>query len=752
MSQRSINVLAGIIKWGLLILPVTALIVSGEFIGNLRGDLGNFTAAILMPGVGDMFFPFITGKNFFFRIVVEVLFALWIFAASFDKKYRPRFSPVFWALVAILSVLSLATVLGVSPYRSFWSNYERMEGLFGQIHLFLYFLILISVFKTERDWKWFFHSSLFVSILIGIYSVWQLLGRLEIHQGGDRIDATLGNATYLAVYLMFHLFLLIYYFINTRKLSWRIFYGSLFALHLTLLYNTATRGAILGFLGGLFLFGLIQGFSAKEKKYRLAAFGAVAAVIFIVFGFYMIRDTAFVRESMTLSRFQEISLKESGSQSRVMLAKMAFKAFKERPILGWGPENFNIIFSKYYDPRLFTQEPWFDRAHNVALDWLISGGILGLLAYLGIFVSAFYMLWRAHRRGQISAETAVFSGLLAGYFFQNIFVFDQLISYLLFFSVLGFLHFKTLPQLPAEARIARVEQNSFNFVPPILGVFLAVFSLYFLNFKPLVASRTLLNALKIASADAKQVDAVLGEFDKVFALNTFGTGEAREQLASYANGVIASELSQEEKIKAYKIALSSLERQVAENPFDPRSYLFLASTYIRVGQLDEALTILNRANELSPTRAQILFLLADVYINKKENEKAFEAVEKAYNLEPNYGEAVRNLVVVAILNNKTDYAESLLLKHNGKEIIADQQLVNAYARIGAYDKIRDIWRLFVEQEPQNPQYHVSLAAAHLKLGDRDNAILEVQKAMALNLDFKAQGEQIIEEIKAGKNP
>ena len=88
MSQRSINILAGIIKWGLLILPVTALIVSGEFVGNLRGDLGNFAAAILMPGVGDMFFPFITGKNFFFRIVVEVLFALWIFAASFDKKYK----------------------------------------------------------------------------------------------------------------------------------------------------------------------------------------------------------------------------------------------------------------------------------------------------------------------------------------------------------------------------------------------------------------------------------------------------------------------------------------------------------------------------------------------------------------------------------------------------------------------------------------------------------------------------------------
>lgn len=759
MSKKSIEAIVWVVKAGLFILPVTALIVSGEFFGNLKGDLGNFIAAIFMPGVGDMFFPFITGKNFFFRIVVEVLFALWIFAASFDKKYRPKLSPIFWALAATLLVLSLATVLGVNPYKSFWSNYERMEGLFGHIHLFLYFLVAISVLKTEKDWKWLFHASLFVSILIGLYSIWQLMGRLEIHQGGNRIDATLGNATYLAVYLLFHLFLLIYYFMSTRQLGWKIFYASLFSLHLFLLYHTATRGAILGFLGGLFLFGLIQGFLAKEKKYRIAAVSLVAGVFLAVAGFYFLRDTSFIKESPVLSRFREISFTENATQSRVMLAKMGWQAFKERPIFGWGPENFNVVFSKYYDPRLWRQEPWFDRAHNVVLDWLVSGGILGLLAYLGIFASALFLLWRSYRRGharlpdgQAGAETALFTGLLAGYFFQNIFVFDQLISHLLFFSVLGFLHFKTQLLAPQEVKIIASPKNTSNFIAPILGVFLVISSLYFLNFKPFRASRTLLNALKVASADAKKVDAVLGEFDKVFALNTFGTGEAREQLASYANGVVASELPQEEKLKAFKKAVSSLESQIAENPLDPRGHLFLASTYMRAGQLENAIVVLNKARELSPTRQQILFLLADIHLNKKENDKALEVLELAYNLDPMYHEAVKNLAVVAIVNNKADYAESILEKRYGKKIMADEQLVNAYGRIGANDKIRDIWKLFVEGEPQNPQYHVSLAAAQLRLGDRGEAILELQKAMVLNPEFKAQGEQIIEEIKAGKNP
>lgn len=754
MSKKSIEAIVWVIKGGLLILPVTALIVSGEFVGNARGELGNFIAAIFMPGVGDMFFPFITGKNFFFRIVVEILFALWIFAASFDKKYRPKFSPIFWALAATLLILSIAAIVGVNPYRSFWSNYERMEGLFGHIHLFLYFLILISILKTERDWKWLFHASLFVSILIGLYSVWQLMGRLEIHQGGDRIDATLGNATYLAVYLLFHLFLLVYYFMTARNIGWRIFYGALFSFHLMLLYHTATRGAILGFLGGMFIFGIIQSFLVKEKKYRLPAIGAVAAVVLLVFGFSLFKDTDFVKSSQTLSRFSEISFKESSTQSRVMLAQMGWRAFKERPIFGWGPENFNVVFSKYYDARLWSKEPWFDRAHNVILDWLISGGIFGLLAYLGIFASAIFMLWRAYlaKLGKnVSAETAIFSGLLAGYFFQNIFVFDQLISYILFFSVLGFVHFKTTVLLPQEAKIAQAQKTSVNFIMPALGVFLVIFSLYFLNFKQLRASRTLLNALKIASADAKQVDAVLGEFDKVFALNTFGTGEAREQLASYANSAISSELPEEEKLKIFKKAVSGLEAQITENPLDPRGHLFLSSTFMAAGQIDSAIAILAKARELSTTRPQILFLLADAYVNKKENAKAFEAVEKAYNLDPKYPQAARNLIVVAILDNKADYAESLMEKHYGKRIIADQQLVNAYARIGANDKVRDIWKLFVESDPQNAQYHVSLAAAHLKLGARVDAVLELQKAMLINPEFKAQGEQIIKEIQAGKN-
>ncbi len=122
-----------------------------------------------------------------------------------------------------------------------------------------------------------------------------------------------------------------------------------------------------------------------------------------------------------------------------MIWGMALEGFKEHPILGWGQENFNFVFNKYYNPGMYAQEPWFDRAHNVFFDWLIVGGILGLLAYLSLFATAIYLLWFRIGTWSVTSKS-ILTGLLAGYFFQNLFVFDNLISYIMFFSVIGYIH------------------------------------------------------------------------------------------------------------------------------------------------------------------------------------------------------------------------------------------------------------------------------------------------------------------------
>src|SRR3989344_9279283 len=167
---------------------------------------------------GNFFFPFITSKNFTFRILVELMLGLWAILAIRDASYRPKFSWLLGALAAFLGVIAIADIFGVNFERSFWSNFERMEGLVTHLHLLAYFLVASSILNTEKLWERFFQTSIGVSIVICFYGLFQVFGFLRINQGGVRVDATFGNATYLAIYLLFSIFI-------TAFLLWRSQYN-----------------------------------------------------------------------------------------------------------------------------------------------------------------------------------------------------------------------------------------------------------------------------------------------------------------------------------------------------------------------------------------------------------------------------------------------------------------------------------------------------------------------------------------------
>ena len=149
-----------------------------------------------------MYFPFITGKAFAFRLLVEVALAGYVLLALMDVRYRPKFS---WTLVlygALTIWIGFANFFAENVHKAFWSNFERMDGFVALVHVFLFFLVLGSILTVDKLWrKWwlFFLSS---AALVCAYGLFQLAGMADIHQGGARVDATMGNAAYLAVYLL----------------------------------------------------------------------------------------------------------------------------------------------------------------------------------------------------------------------------------------------------------------------------------------------------------------------------------------------------------------------------------------------------------------------------------------------------------------------------------------------------------------------------------------------------------------------
>jgi len=702
----------------------------------------------------SMFFPFITGKNFVFRIIVEIIFALWIILALRNITYRPSFSWILIAIFSFIAVIAAADLLGVNPFKSFWSNFERMEGLIGLLHLGAYFLIAGTVLNTKKLWFALANISIGASIIMGIYGLLQISGKLVINQGGVRVDGTMGNAAYLAVYMLFHAFITAILLSRWRGISSvRYFYVFALLLQLFILFQTATRGTILGLAGGVLLAGfLVVLFGREYPKFRKIAVGIIAVVMLVSAGIFFTRDATFVKEDPILSRLASISLDEGSS--RFTIWSMAYEGFKERPILGWGQENFNHVFNKYYNPSLYADEPWFDRAHNIFFDWLIAGGILGIVGYLSIFVVTLFALWRPKNAIHFPLlEKSLITGLLAGYFFHNIFVFDNVISYILFFSILAYVYNETRSRINEESFFATsLSSGVVNrlLVPAVIVLMGSVF--YFGNIPGISTSTKMIEAL--SERDITNKTALFREASNY---NSLGSQEASEQLIQAAISANRSDVPIENKQAIFTLAEKEMEEQLKRDPNDARHYVFLGSLYEQFGQLEKSKEVIIKALELSPNKQRILFQLAFSYLNEGNNSKALETFERAYKSAPQSDESRIYYAAVAIYSGKDDLSDGLLeetkkrlIEQGLSDVIDNELLLRAYAETGQIDKVLEIWDYRVEKSPNDINIHLSRAATLVRLNRNEEAISEIQKVIQIEPQFKAQGELFIVEIRAGR--
>jgi len=727
------KILQGVIYGGLLLLPFIAFLVPQS-----------------------LFFPFIAGKNFAFRILVEIIFALWLVLCLRDRRYWPQRSWIMYAAGAFLGVLVLADLFGANPSRSFWSNYERMEGLITHLHLFAYFLVLGSTIgtgvareKSEQLWIWLLHTHVGASVIMTIIGLRQVFdGSLISTQSGARVDGTFGNAAYMAIYFVFHIFIIAFLAARHGIPRWaRYAYGALALVQMFLLYRTATRGAIIGLvLGALVALGAYLWQDRTYAHGRKIALGAAGLLLVVVAGFLSIQKTESVLTHPVLSRFTTEGLM-TAVRTRSTLWQMAFRGWQERPLLGWGQENFNLIFNQEYDPRMHDQEQWFDRAHNVFFDWLTAAGILGLLAYLALYGAGVATAWRARREEITLAGRAVFIGLFVAYFVHNFTVFDNVVSYSLFFTILAYLHANTVDREHLAHHHATFDP--YRQVASGLAVVAMVFLFYSWNVPAFKTNKALLQGFHPQVA----TEAQLVSFKTALAYDSFGTGEARERLVEQALRVASNaKVAEETKKEFLVLAEGEMRAQVDDNPNDARYRVYLGNFYASLGRHDSALEQFLAARALSPRKQTILFQVANLHIRKGENQEALVYLREAYELKPSYQEAAALYAAGLVLTGDDKNADAVLMEQFGTTVVPNDALVNAYAATKQYDRLLALWEERVRREPDNYQPRTALAAVYLVLGERNKAVTSLEEAIRLNPAFKEQGEFYIKEIRAGRNP
>lgn len=305
--------------------------------------------------------------------------------------------PFAGALAGALAVALVSAALGVAPLRSLFGNLERMGGVVGLVHLAAWYLLLRTVLD-DGGWRRMLGALALVAGAAGLAATVQWVAG-----GGPpfRAYAPLGNSGPLGGLLATGVFAAAASAAGPEAgRRWRWTVGAAGGLALVGLAASGTRaaggGLVLGAaVGGVAWLLRSRGIDAR----RLAPWAAGAAVVGAAALVGIAAGAGEEASPSGPSAVEATSLAELRADRTLGMRLDAWAAAAEgaaeRPLAGWGPENFRIVFDRHgavVRSERVTQALSYDRAHDFFAEAAATGGLPGLLAALLV---AFAALWTA---------------------------------------------------------------------------------------------------------------------------------------------------------------------------------------------------------------------------------------------------------------------------------------------------------------------------------------------------------------------
>jgi len=649
-----------------------------------------FATIIAVPlfFIGDTVYPAVISKTAFFQALVEAAFFLWLALAITDKRYRPRFTSLIMTLVAFVIVIVIVSILGVDPSRSFWSIYGRMFGVVTILHMVALAVVVSSVFDG-RGRRRLMYASLATSFVVSAIAIIQTKYQILPALGGAatginiRSGSTFDNPSFLAGYIIFNIFIGIYLLLDKYRertdknrdnvdkygdkvdkynlISTLFLFLSIF-INVIVVFLTQTRGDILGLGAGVFL--LLVFFAARPPRTggilggRKFYMVIVMVIVVVCSTFWFTRTSPFWGNVPGLRRFQDVSISLGSAelQPRIIALRLAWRGFLDRPFLGWGPENFNIVFDKYYDPKTLEanyNETRFDKPHNFLMEFLVTGGILLFLSFAALAYFFIRQAWRLKDGpfGQIAIAA------FAAYAIQNLFIFDTLGPAMMLYLFIGLVDGEYGGERGVASPNAR-ETSSSNarsganagsrgvdkVNAGVVGVFAAVALaiIYFLNVQTTSAAyyeywgfQYLANGRIQAGIDYfKSTLGVWSPYHYDFAKD-YATAMSE---AYFYNG---NDIPQEN----VRAAVLEMEKARDAHPLDAYNHYVLVDMYNQVSAIDPSyyLPLAEKeamiALKLSPNRQEVYFSLAKTKSLEGKNDEAIALVKYALGLDPKVPDA-----------------------------------------------------------------------------------------------------------------
>ena len=691
---------------------------------------------LLLPLVfiPKVIFPFVFSKLIFFQVLIGLTFPSYIALAWIEKKFRPKFIPLTVAIAAYFTAVLLSVIFAVDPLRAWWGNQERMNGLFTVIHFFAWYLMTTSLLTTWKQWKRILIYEVALSGIMGAVALLQKpFPNLLLFPAAGRVGGLLDNPIYMAAYQIFNLFFIMLLWLRDSKWSLRIWLIPFAILDIGAFIAAESRGALVGLAAGVVIFAVATVVLGTSKKAKIAVLGSLL-LFFGSYGvLYSLRNTQLVQQS-PLGRLTDLN---ATTETRFIAWKIGWQGFLERPLTGWGFDDFHILFNKKYNPASLEYgyyETWFDRAHNTVVDMLSMTGIFGFLTYFGIFGSLFWSVWRAYKKKWIDVQTAcIFFALPCAYFVQNLFVFDQPAGFTMSYFLYAFVAAATVGPFLASAEPAPDTGTAQVKVAPWIGF--AVIQLCALL---IVWRYSILpwNASVLTIQSNNYFAARL--YDQSFALakqaaqiptpyldeQTFL--QSRNLLTMIGDGSIKNFPQWKEW---HDLVKSINEQQLKDHPENTNPHFVFArylQSFANLVPEDgvEAETEFQKAIQTSPKRQQLYYSLAQYYVSLGRKQDANDLLVQALEFDPNVGESHWYVGVSLMfdLNKQAEgaielsKAESVKSPYQLKDVREAVVLSQVYAMLKDPDGFKKLLTLLPSLSGGTTQAYLEIARQAEKLG------------------------------------
>ena len=544
------------------------------------------------------------------------------------KKTELKISVLIAALAFFaLSYLNLSS--SIIPFRSFAGDAiqnDSILALISYLGLVFYFAHSGKLEKTNKSLKFLIFGAVLLGTLTIIHGTLLYFEIIDLSYDG-RATATIGQPNLLGGILA-SVIPIIYGLLKSSKFKSKWNLISL-AILFTGVFITGSRGAIIG----IAIFAYLEAFSfIRNKKIRISWI----VVPFLLFALLVLTppiDTEKLDLPYNVERFLSFKDRNGLYDKRFDLWGVGIRAFKDRPIFGYGNANFQNVYPMYLDPMNDKKEVLFlevESSHNQIVDILVETGLIGLLAMSAFFVYVFFIV---DSKDFYLSKYIKFAILIT--FVKGMFEFYSVINYVYaaFFigSLLAFSNGTIKKALISKLFVL------FMIFPLLLSALMFSQIGYSEKFeKASMLEGDFRKSLKLQEEAIKYNPFKQSLFSKYIAL-LYWSGDIEKmkekidiKYAGFDDFKTNFYLGMYYLKKADDRSIESLSKAVSLNKRDPLSYHYLGVLYYARQNYDDSYANFEKTIKLDARNFSDDYVyMADMQIKKGDIQKASELIQKA---------------------------------------------------------------------------------------------------------------------------